>query len=84
MEVQQGKSCDVIRVLWTFRCSIHNNENDSSDTESLPDLDELLASSIDPDISDNKKEVGAQENADSLWLEHRALSHRAIFVRYRW
>ena len=64
-------------------CSIHNNENYGSDAESLPDLDELLVSSFDPDISDNEEEFGAQENADSLGLELRALLLRAIFVGCR-
>ena len=40
-----------------------------SDAESLPDLDELLALSFNPDISDNEEEVRGQENADSLGLE---------------
>ena len=64
-------------MLWTLHCSIHNNENDGSDVASLLDLDELLASSFNPDISDNEEEVGGQENADS----HRALSLRAIFFQ---
>ena len=42
------------------------NDGTGSDTESLPDLDEFLAFSFDPDISDNEEEVGGQENADSL------------------
>ena len=47
-------------------------DSSGSDTESLPDLDEFLASSFDPDLSDNEKEVGGQENADSLGLDLRA------------
>ena len=39
-----------------------------SDMKSLPDLDEFLASSVDPDHSDNEK-VGGQEKADSLGLD---------------
>ena len=35
----------------------------------MPNLDELLASSFDQDISDNEEDVGGQENADSLGLE---------------
>ena len=42
-----------------------------SDTDSLPDLDEFLASSFDPDISD-EDEVGGQDNDDSLGLDLRA------------
>ena len=49
-----------------LRCSIHNNENCGSDTERLPDLDELLASSSDSDISGNKEELGRQDNADNF------------------
>ena len=52
-----------------------------SDTESLPDLNEFLASRFDPNISDNEEEVGGQENADSWGLELRALSLWAIFVK---
>ena len=55
-----------------LRCSVHNNENYGSDTESLPNLDEFLAFSIDPNILDNEEEIGGQENADSLGLEFRA------------
>ena len=39
----------------------------------MPDLDKLLAYSFDPDISDNEKEVGGLDNANSLGLELRAL-----------
>ena len=38
-------------------CSIYNNEYYGSYAESLPALDELLASSLDPDISGNDDEV---------------------------
>ena len=57
------------------------SDSSGSDTESLPDLDEFLASSFGPDISDNE-EVGGQENAGSLSLDLRALSIEAIFVGY--
>ena len=50
--------------------------------ESLTDLDELLSSSFDPDISGNEEEVGRQENVDTLGLEFRALSLRVILVGY--
>ena len=43
-----------------------------SDMDSLPDFDECLASSFDPDLSDNENKVGRQENADSLGLTFRA------------
>ena len=65
------------------RCSdIHNNGKrwHGSDAERLTDLDKFLASSFDPDISDNEEEVG--ENADSLGLDLRALSLQTIFVGY--
>ena len=52
-----------------------------SDTESLPDLDEFLVSSFNPDVSD-KGEIGEQENAVSVGLDLRALSLPAIFVGY--
>ena len=81
-EVQWGESSDVIRVLWMLHCSIHNNENYGSDTESLPNLDELLASRCNPDTSDDEG-AGGQENADSLELEHRALSLWAILAGWR-
>ena len=44
-----------------------------SDTESLPNFDEFLASSFKRYISDNEK-FGEQEKADSLGLDLRALS----------
>ena len=36
----------------------------SSGTESLPDLDEFLASGFDPDIPDKEGDIGGQENAE--------------------
>ena len=48
-----------------LRYSIHNNENYGSDSENLPDSDEPLASSFNPDIPEYEVEVGEQENADS-------------------
>ena len=72
-------------MIYICSHSLYNNESKlRSDLESLPNLDEFLASSFDRDISDNEEEVGVQENADSLGLELRALSLWAIFVRYRW
>ena len=59
-------------VIFTIMAS----SGSGSDTESLPDLDEFLASIFDPDISDNKEEVWGEENTDSLGLDVRA-----IFVR---
>ena len=56
------------------------NNGSGSDTESLMDLDESLASTFDPDISDNKEKAGGQENADSLGLDLRALSLRVVVV----
>ena len=41
-----------------FITLIHNNENYGSDMKSLPDLDEFLASSFDPGISDGNEELG--------------------------
>ena len=67
-----------------FFVGIHNNESYGSDTDSLLDLDELLVSSFDPDISENEEEVGGQENAKSLGLELSPLSLRAIYVGYQW
>ena len=67
-----------------LRCSIHNIENYGSVTKRLPDLDELLASSFDPDISDSEEGVRGQENTDSLRLDLRALSLLASFVGYQW
>ena len=57
------------------------NNSSGSDTESLPDLDEFLASNFDPDISE--KEVGDMGECWQLRVRHlRALSLRAIFVGY--
>ena len=53
-----GEFRDVLRVSWVLRCSIHNNKNYGSDSAGLPHLEELLASSFDPDISDSEGEVG--------------------------
>ena len=63
--------------------TIMASDNSGSKTESLPDLGEFLASSFNVDISDNKEEIGGQENADGLGLDLRALSLRAIFVEYQ-
>ena len=41
-------------VIFTIVAS----DGSGSYTEGLPDLDELLGSSVDPDISDNEEEVG--------------------------
>ena len=46
-------------------CRIHNNEKYGSDAESLPDLDEFLASSFDAAISEDEEEVGGQESGGS-------------------
>ena len=62
--------------------TIMANDSSGGDTESLPELHEFLACSFDPDISDNKEEVGGQENADSLGLDLRVLWLRAIFAGY--
>ena len=55
-------------------CSIHNNENYGSDAEGLPDFEELLESSFNPDISENEEEVEENDYDDSLGLELTALS----------
>ena len=55
-EVHYEKSCEVMRVQWLLLGSIHNNEKLRGDVERLPDLDELLPSSFDPDILDDEEE----------------------------
>ena len=56
------------------------NDCTGSDTESVPDLGELLESSFDPDMPDNREEVRVQEKADSIGLDLRGLSLQVIFV----
>ena len=40
-----------------------------NDKESLLNMDEFLASSLDPDLANNEEKAGGQENADSLGLD---------------
>ena len=63
--------------------TIMASDGRGSETESLNDFDEFLASSIDPDISDNEEQVAGQEKADRSGLDLTAQSLPAIFVRYR-
>ena len=62
-----------------YKCfAIHNNENYSTDADSLPN--EFLVFSFDPDISDNEEEVAGEENADSLGMGLRALYHFELYL----
>ena len=49
--------------------TIMSSDFSGSDMKSLPDLDEFQMSSFDPDLSNNEKKVGGQENADSLGVD---------------
>ena len=60
----QGNLVTSSEYYGSFAAVLDNNENYSSNAESLPNLDELLGSCFNSDFSDNKEEVGGQENAD--------------------
>ena len=45
------------------------SDGSESDMESSPDLEEFLASSFYPDVSNNEEQAGGQDNEDTLGLE---------------